>query len=230
MSQAELLGILNEESRPGDTVVAAAGSLPGDVHKLWEVSRAAACHLEFGCSCMGYEIPAGLGVRMAQPSGEVYIFIGDGTYLMNPTELVTAMQEDLKITVILSENHGYQCIRQLQMGKVGHSFGNEFRERSPETKRLEGDYVKIDFVKNAESMGARAWQVKTLDELRKALREARSEERSSVIVVETEKHHYTPGSGVWWDISSAEVSGDPDTRKLRTEYEEGRNKLQRFHY
>lgn len=183
-SQAELLGMLNEESRPGDTVVAAAGSPPGDLHKLWEVSRGAACHLEFGFSCMGYEIPAGLGVRMAQPNGEVYVFIGDGTYLMNPTELVTAMQEDLKITLILSENHGYQCIRQLQMGKVGHSFGNEFRERDAKTKRLEGDYLRVDFAKNAESMGARAWHVKTLDEFRIALREAREEKRSSVIVAE----------------------------------------------
>lgn len=230
MNQGELLGILNEESRPGDTIVAAAGSPPGDLHKLWEVSRGAACHLEFGYSCMGYEIPAGLGVRMAQPRGEVYVFIGDGTYLMNPTELVTAMQENLKITLILSENHGYQCIRQLQMGKVGHSFGNEFRRRDPKTERLEGDYVKIDFAKNAESMGARAWLAKTVDELRKAMREARAERRSSVIVVETEKHHYTPGSGVWWDIASAEVSRDPTTRKLRAEYEEGRDNLQRFHY
>lgn len=167
---------------------------------------------------------------MAQPSGEVYILIGDGTYLINPTELVTAVQEDLKVTLILSENHGYQCIRQLQMGKVGHSFGNEFRERDVKTKRLEGNCVKIDFAQNAESMGARAWRVTTLDELRKALREAREEKRSSVIVVETEKHHYTPGSGVWWDISSAEVSGDSATRKLTSEYEEGRDKLQRFHY
>jgi 3D-(3,5/4)-trihydroxycyclohexane-1,2-dione acylhydrolase (decyclizing) len=230
MSQGELIGVFNEESQPGDTVVAAAGSPPGDLHKLWNVGPAAACHLEFGFSCMGYEIPAGLGVRMAQPSGEVYVFIGDGTYLMNPTELVTAAQEDLKITLVLSENHGFQCIRQLQMHRVGHSFGNEFRARDPRSRRLEGAYVKIDFAKNAESMGARTWQVKTPGELRKALREARAEKRSCVIVAETEKHHYTPGSGVWWDIAAAEVSRDPATQKLRGEYEEGRNKLQRFHY
>ncbi|HLM82974.1 MAG TPA: 3D-(3,5/4)-trihydroxycyclohexane-1,2-dione acylhydrolase (decyclizing) [Terriglobales bacterium] len=230
MTQGELIAILNEESKPGDTVVAAAGSPPGDLHKLWEVSSGAACHLEFGFSCMGYEIPAGLGVRMSQAEGEVYVLIGDGTYLMNPMELVTAMQENLKITVILSENHGFQCIRQLQMNRVGHSFGNEFRARDAASQTLEGDYLKIDFAKNAESMGARTWQVKGPEELRKALRDARRETRTCLIVAETEKYHYAPGSGVWWDIAAAEISTDPTTQKRRAEYEEGRNKRQRFHY
>jgi 3D-(3,5/4)-trihydroxycyclohexane-1,2-dione acylhydrolase (decyclizing) len=116
------------------------------------------------------------------------------------------------------------------MNKVGHSFGNEFRKRDPKTERLEADYVKIDFAANAESMGARTWRVKTVEELRRALHEARAEKRSAVIVVEIEKHHYTPGSGVWWDISAAEVSHDAETQKLRAQYEEGRKKLQRFHY
>src|SRR5690606_11378814 len=119
MSQGQVIGVLNEMAKPGDTIIAAAGSPPGDLHKLWDVTESATCHLEFGYSCMGYELPAGLGVRLAQPEGEVYVFIGDGTYLMNPTELVTAMQEDLKITVVISENHGYQVIRQLQMNRVG---------------------------------------------------------------------------------------------------------------
>src|SRR5262249_17074013 len=109
MSQGELIRALNQESRPGDTVIAAAGGPPGDLLKLWDATGGRACHLEFGYSCMGYEIPAGLGVRLAQPEGEVFVLIGDGTYLMNPTELVTAVQEGLKITVVLSENHGYQC-------------------------------------------------------------------------------------------------------------------------
>lgn len=230
LSQGQLLGIMNEESKLGDIVVAAAGSPPGDLHKLWHVSNSAACHLEFGCSCMGYELPAAIGVRMAQPSGEIYVFIGDGTYLMNPTEIVTSAQESLKFTLILSENHGYQCIRQLQMAKVGYSFGNEFRRRKLSTNRLEADYIEIDFAKNAESMGARTWHVRTEEEVRKALREARAEKRTSVIVVETEKQHYTPGSGVWWDISVAEVSGDRKTQKLRAEYEEGRRRFQRFNY
>lgn len=187
-------------------------------------------HLEFGFSCMGYEIPAALGVRMAQPRGEVYVLIGDGTYLMNPTELVTAEQEHLKITLVLIENHGFQCIRNLQMSRVGHSFGNEFRVRDLRTHRLDGDYVEIDFARNAESMGARTWRVKAPDEFRKAIREAREEKRTCVIVAETEKYRFTPGSNVWWDIAAAEVSRDPETQKARADYEEGRNKLQRFHY
>src|SRR5690242_18917202 len=104
---------------------------------------------------MGYEIPAAIGARMAQTKGEVYVLIGDGTYLMNPTELVTAMQDDLKITIVISYNHGYQVIRQLQMGRVGRSFGNDFRARYDGSNRLEGEYLNIDFAKNAESMGAR---------------------------------------------------------------------------
>jgi 3D-(3,5/4)-trihydroxycyclohexane-1,2-dione acylhydrolase (decyclizing) len=178
---------------------------------------------------MGYEIPAALGVRMAQPQGEVYVFIGDGTYLMNPTELVTAAQEGLKITLALSENHGFQCIRNLQLNRSGHSFGNEFRLRDPRTNRLEGEYVKIDFAKNAESMGARVWKASTPDELRTAIREARTERRTCAIVVETEPYRFPPDSGVWWDVAVAEVSGDPVTRELRAQYEENRNNLQRFH-
>ena len=230
MSQGQLIGILNDEAKAGDTIVAAAGSPPGDLHKLWDVSAGAACHLEFGYSCMGYEIPAGLGVRMAQPQGEVFVFIGDGTYLMNPTELVTASQEGLKITLVISENHGFQCIRQLQMGRAGHSFGNEFRARDLKSKRLEGDFVPIDFAKNAESMGARTWNASTPEEVRQALREARDEHCTSVIVVQTEKYRFLPGSGVWWDVAPAEVSQDPVTQKLRAEYEEARRRLQRFHY
>ena len=148
-----MIGILNDEAKAGDTVVAAAGSPPGDLHKLWDVSGGAACHLEFGFSCMGYEIPAGLGVRMAQPQGEVFVFIGDGTYLMNPTELVTASQEGLKITLVISENHGFQCIRQLQMGRAGHSFGNEFRARDQKSKRLEGDFRTHRFCQKRRKHG-----------------------------------------------------------------------------
>ena len=214
MSQGQLIGVLNEEAQPGDTVVAAAGSPPGDLLKIWDATQGRNCHLEFGFSCMAYEIPAALGVRMSQKSGEVYVFIGDGTYLMNPTELVTAMQERLKITVVLSENHGYQCIRQLQLGRAGHSFGNEFRSRDSHTNRLEGDFVSIDFAKNAESMGARAWHVKTPAELKQALRDARAETRSCVIVVETEKYRFLPSSEVWWDVAAAEVSQDAATQKF----------------
>jgi 3D-(3,5/4)-trihydroxycyclohexane-1,2-dione acylhydrolase (decyclizing) len=230
MSQAHLIMTLNEAARSGDTVITAAGGPPGDLLQLWDTSGGRNCHLEFGYSCMGYELPAGLGVRMAQPEGEVYVFIGDGTYLMNPSELVTAMQEGLKVTAVLADNHGFQIIRRLQMARAGRSFGNEFRARDPKSNRLEGDYLPIDFVKNAESFGARACHVTSREALQNALREAREEPRSCVIVVEVEKHRYLPGSGAWWDVAPAEVTNDPVTRDLRAEYEENREKLQRFHY
>jgi 3D-(3,5/4)-trihydroxycyclohexane-1,2-dione acylhydrolase (decyclizing) len=230
LSQGELIGVLNREAKSGDTIIAAAGSPPGDLLKLWDTTGGRNCHIEFGFSCMGYEVPAGLGVRLAQPNGEVFVLIGDGTYLMNPTELVTAVQENLKITVVVSENHGYQCIRRLQMWRTGRSFGNEFRARDPKSNRLEGEYVAVDFAKNAESFGARAWHVQTEAALRQALQEARTERRPCVIVVETEKYRFLPGGGVWWDVAPAEVSADPTTQKLRAEYEQDRDRLQRFHY
>jgi 3D-(3,5/4)-trihydroxycyclohexane-1,2-dione acylhydrolase (decyclizing) len=230
MSQAELIQTLNQSARSGDTVIAAAGGPPGDLLKLWDSTEGRTCHLEFGYSCMGYEIPAGLGVRLAQDSGEVFVLIGDGTYLMNPTELMTALQEDLKITVVVSENHGYQCIRRLQMWRTGVSFGNEFRRRDPDTKRLEGQYVAIDIARNAESLGARAWHVQTPEELREALAQARLERGTCVIVAEIEKHRNLPGGGVWWDVAPAEASREPITQTLRAEYERDRARLQRFHY
>ena len=230
MSQGQLIGVLNEEAKQGDTIVAAAGNPPGDLLKLWEATGGRNCHLEFGNSCMGYEIPAGLGVRMAQPDGEVYVFVGDGTYLMNPMELLTAVQEDLKITVVISENHGYQCIRSLQVAKAGHSFGNEFRARQNETNRLEADFLQIDFAHNAQSLGAKACHVYTPGEFREALHEARKNPQTCVIVVETEKYRMLPGSGVWWDVAVAEVSNDSEIQKRREEYETERRRLQKFHY
>ncbi len=145
MIQGQLIHTMNEEAQPGDTVVAAAGSPPGDLHKLWDATDGRNCHIEFGYSYIGYEIPVGIGVRMAQPDGEVIVYIGDGTYLMNPTELVTAIQEGLKVAVVITETDGYQCIRALQ----------EFRCRDTTTNRLDGEYVSIDFAKNAESFGAK---------------------------------------------------------------------------
>jgi 3D-(3,5/4)-trihydroxycyclohexane-1,2-dione acylhydrolase (decyclizing) len=230
LSQGHLIGVLNEEARPGDTLVVAAGTAPGDVLQLWNSTRGSTCHVEFGFSCMGYELPASLGVRMAQPEGEVFALVGDGTYLMNPTELATALQEGWKITVVVSENHGYQSIHRLQKGRAGHSFGNEFRARDGKTNRLESEFIPIDFAKNAESMGARVWRVAGADALRQALRDARGEARSCVIVAETEKYRFPPGSEVWWDVAPAEATADATTQKLRAQYEKDRGALQRFYY
>ena len=229
MSQAQLIAALNQSAQPGDTIVAAAGGPPGDLLRLWDATGGRHCHLEFGFSCMGYELPAGLGVRMSQPDGEVYVFIGDGTFLMNPTELVTAVQENLKVTVVISENRGYQCIRQLQMASSGEDFGNEFRIRDAETNRLSGDYVTLDLAKTAEGMGARTWVAKTTAEVCEAAREARSATGPCVIVAPTEPHHYAPGSEMWWDVAPAEVSGEAKTQERRKAYEDARGR-QRFHY
>jgi len=229
MGIGHTIGIINQEARTGDTIVAAAGFAPGDLLKLWDASHGRRAHIEFGYSCMGYELPAGLGVRMAQSEGEIYVLIGDGTFLMNPSELVTAMQEDLKITLIIINNHGFQSIIGLQKWRTGRSFGNEFRRRTAEANRLEGDYLPIDFAKIAEGMGARACSVDTPDGLRQALAESRKEQRSSMIVVEVDGAIRPPDSGLWWDFEVAQVSGDSVVREIRKSFEQERE-LQRFLY
>ena len=228
MSQAELILTLNELAQDGDTVITAAGTPPGDLLKIWDATGGRACHLEFGFSCMGYELPAGIGVRLAQEGGEVVVYIGDGTFLLNPGELVTAVQEGLKITVVISENHGFQSIRRLQMLRAGREFGNEFRTRA--NGRLAGDYVELDLARTAEGLGARTWRADSAASFRSALEEARAEDRLCVIVCETEPHRYLPGSDVWWDVAPPEVSEDPLVQELRADYERGRAELQRFHY
>jgi 3D-(3,5/4)-trihydroxycyclohexane-1,2-dione acylhydrolase (decyclizing) len=222
LTQAQMLGIMNDQAKDGDTVVAAAGSAPGDLLQMWDCSGGRQAHLEFGYSCMGYEIPASLGVRLAQPHGEVYTFIGDGTFLMNPTELATAVQEGLKITITLSRNHGFQCIRDLQLRSTGVDFGNEFCRRDRDTNRLQGEFVEIDYAQIAEGFGARTWSPRTADELRSALDEARTESGPCVIVVDTDPYRRGLPSEVWWDVAPAEVSGDEHTVTARAEYERGR--------
>jgi 3D-(3,5/4)-trihydroxycyclohexane-1,2-dione acylhydrolase (decyclizing) len=228
MSQAQLILTLNEVAQEGDTVIAAAGTPPGDLLKIWDATGGRAGHLEFGFSCMGYELPAGIGVRLAQDTGEVYVYIGDGTFLLNPGELVNALQEGLKITVVISENHGYQSIQRLQLWRHGKTFGNEFRRR--DNGQLEGEYLQLDLAKTAEGLGARAWHVDSPGALRGALEAARGESRACVIVCETEPHRYLPGSDVWWDVAPPEVSEEPEARRARREYERERARLQRFYY
>jgi 3D-(3,5/4)-trihydroxycyclohexane-1,2-dione acylhydrolase (decyclizing) len=228
MSQAQLILALNDNVQPGDTVIAAAGTPPGDLLKIWDATGGRACHLEFGYSCMGYELPAGVGVRLAQPEGEVFVYIGDGTFLLNPGELVTMVQEGLKVTVVISENHGYQSIQRLQTWRHGRAFGNEFRTRR--NGRLEGEYLQLDLAKVAEGLGARVWTPDAADAFRAALEEARKERGACVIVVETEPHRYLPGSEVWWDVAPPEVSGEPEAQQRRADYERELAELQRFYY
>ena len=230
MRQPEMIKIVNEAARAGDVSLCAAGSLPGDLRQLWDCSGDRHCMLEFAFSCMTWEIPAGIGAKMADPDREVFVMIGDGTYLMNPAEIVTAVQEGIKIIIVVSHNHGFQIIRHLQEGSTGTAFGNEFRMREEGTNRLTGDYLVVDFAKNAESMGAVGLRAETAEELRQALIEARNVVRRPVVIdVEIQPEPAAPDPGVWWDIATAEVSEKAEVRQIRTEYEESQ-KTQRLYY
>ena len=230
LTQAQLIGLMQETSQAGDTIVAAAGGPPGDLQKAWDATHGRHCHLEFGFSCMGYEIPAAMGVRWANPNTDnrVMSFIGDGTFVMAPTELVTACQENLPLTIVVAENHGYQVIRRLQMWRSGSHFGNEFRYRTGDDMvtedhagRLEGDYLDIDIAKMAEGMGAAAVRATTADEVRSALLQARGHDGPLVIVVPTIPHANLPSADVWWDVAPAEVSTQDWIAAKRDEYEVG---------
>ncbi|WP_210592075.1 3D-(3,5/4)-trihydroxycyclohexane-1,2-dione acylhydrolase (decyclizing) [Streptomyces sp. GESEQ-35] len=230
LTQGQLIGLLQEHMRSGDTIIAAAGGPPGDLQKVWDATEGRFAHLEFGFSCMGYELPAAIGVRFAEPdpSKRVLSLLGDGTFLMAPTELVTAAQERLPVTIVIPENHGYQVIHRLQMGRSGREFGNEFRYRdgsleigSGKPARLEGDYLQVDLVKTAEGLGARAMRATTADEVRAALAETRDHNGPVVLVVPVIPHADLPGAGVWWDVAPAEVSEQEAVAQLRGEYEDG---------
>ncbi len=223
MTQGGLIGILNEAVQSGDTVIAAAGTPPGDLQKVWDSTAGRQCHLEFGFSCMGYELPATLGVRLAKPKGEVIALIGDGTFLMQPSELATAVQEGLKVTVVISDNHGFQAIRRLQMSVSGRHFGNEIRHRVGALGEgpLEGEYVRLDLAAVASGLGAQALTAATSAELRHALAEARVAGGPTVIVVPTAPHASLPPAGAWWDVAPAEVSEQPWIAARRAAYQEG---------
>jgi 3D-(3,5/4)-trihydroxycyclohexane-1,2-dione acylhydrolase (decyclizing) len=230
LTQGQLIGLLQEHAQAGDTIIAAAGGPPGDLQKVWDATEGRFAHLEFGFSCMGYELPAAIGVRFAQPdaSKRVLSLLGDGTFLMAPTELVTAAQERLPITIVIPENHGYQVIHRLQMGRNGREFGNEFRYRdgsleigSTKPARLEGGYLQVDLVKTAEGLGARALRATTAGEVRAALADTRDHDGPVVLVVPVIPHADLPGAGVWWDVAPAEVSEQEAVAQLRDEYEEG---------
>ncbi len=236
LTQGQLIGLLQEHSRAGDTIVAAAGGPPGDLLKVWDATDGRSCHLEFGFSCMGYEIPGGMGVRLADPdpSHRVTVFIGDGTFLMAPTELVTAAAEGLAVTVVVPENRGYQVIHRLQMITMGREFGNEFRYRpkplgldGPDAA-LTGDYLEVDIVQMAAGMGARALKATTAEEVRTALDETRAETGPVVIVVPVIPHADLPPAGCWWDVAPAEVSESATVAEAREGYEAGLS-TQRFY-
>ena len=168
---------------------------------------------------MGYEIPGGLGVKLAEPEREVVVMVGDGSYLMMNSEIVTAIGEGIRLTIVIVDNHGYQCILGLQRAVGVSDFGNELRFRDGATKQLTGKYIPVDFRKHAESMGANAIFAQTAEQVRKAIGEARNADRLTVIVVPVDPEKRMPGMGTWWDVPVAEVSGEEKTRKTREIYE-----------
>src|SRR5271169_692777 len=204
VSQGEIIGAVNRISRPQDVVVCAAGSLPGDLHKLWRTRDPKGYHLEYGYSCMGYEIAGGLGVKMASPDREVYVMVGDGSYLMMAQEIATAIQEGYKLNIILLDNHGFSSIGGLTRACGNQGMGTEYRYRNQGT--LSGELIGIDFVANATSLGAHAIRVKTREELEEALVAARQQPKTSVVVIETDYNQRVPGYESWWDVPIAEVS------------------------
>mgnify|MGYP001179305282 CR=1 FL=1 len=227
LTQANVIGLVNEAARPEDVVVCAAGSMPGDLVKLWRAKEPGTYHVEYGYSVMGYEIAGGLGVKLAEPDREVYVLVGDGSYLMMSQEIVTAIQERLRLIIVLVDNHGYQSIRGLQMSCGSPSFGNEFRYRS-EGGRLDGELIPIDFAKNAESLGARAYRVSDAEGLRRALAEARETDRTVLIHVEVDKDARVPNFEGWWDVPVAEVSGQEGIREAYDAYREGRARVRNY--
>ena len=204
LSQGEVVGLLNSSMGPKDVLVCAAGSLPGDLHKLWRTCDPKGYHLEYGYSCMGYEIAGGIGVKMADPSREVYVMVGDGSYLMMAQEIVTAVQERIKINIVLLDNHGFSSIGGLSRACGSEGFGTEYRYR--QNGGMTGERVNVDFVANAASLGAHAVRVRSFDELSAAIKDCPKQEKVSVVVVETDYHDRVPGYESWWDVAVAEVS------------------------
>jgi len=219
-TQAQILGLLNDLTEPTDVVVNAAGSAPGDLHKLWRCRDSKGYSLEYGYSCMGFEIPGGMGARLAAPEREVFVIIGDGSYLMMSQDLVTAVQERIKITVLLIDNHGYSSISGLSESLGSGGFGTWLRSRGPDSDALEGPNLEVDFLANAASLGVKARRASTLKELEAALRHARQEDAVNVIVVETDGRQRLGGYESWWDVPVAEVSEMESVQRARADYEQ----------
>ncbi len=226
-AQSEVIGAVNDVSGPRDVVVCAAGSLPGDLHKLWRTRDPKGYHVEYGYSCMGYEIAGGLGVKLAAPDRDVFVLVGDGSYLMMAQELVTAVQEHVKLIVVLVQNHGFASIGRLSESLGAQRFGTAYRYRGP-NGRLDGGLLPVDLAANAHSLGAEVLRAHTVEELRAALVKAKAAAHTTVVYVEADPYVDAPGSEAWWDVPVAEVSTVDSTTAARAGYE--RNKrAQRAH-
>ena len=227
-AQSEVIGVVNRVSGPRDVVVCAAGAMPGDLHKLWRTRDAKGYHVEYGYSCMGYEIAGGLGAKLACPDREVYVLVGDGSYLMMAQELVTAVQENVKLTVVLVNNHGFASIGALSETVGTPRFGTWYRARNQETGRLDGDVLPLDFVANAQSLGVKAWRAHSIDAFSEALIAAKSVPGPVLIEIEVDPLVPAPDSGSWWDVPVAEVSQLDATLQARKSYEDEKGHQRHF--
>jgi 3D-(3,5/4)-trihydroxycyclohexane-1,2-dione acylhydrolase (decyclizing) len=227
-AQSEVIGAMWEAAGERDVLLSAAGSHPGDLHKLWRTRAPNGYHMEYGYSCMGYEIPGAMGAKMADPSREVFVFLGDGTYLMAPAEIATSVQEGVKIIIVLVDNGGFASIGSLSRSLGQGGFGTRYRLRDAKSGQLDGAALQVDFAANARSLGAHAIKAGTLGELKKALEDAKAMDRTTVIVVETDASIGVPGYDSWWDVAVAEVSEMESVREARARYEEAR-KRERHH-
>jgi 3D-(3,5/4)-trihydroxycyclohexane-1,2-dione acylhydrolase (decyclizing) len=227
-AQSEVIGAVNSFSDPQDVVVCAAGSMPGDLHKLWRTRDAKGYHVEYGYSCMGYEIAGGLGVKMAAPEREVYVLVGDGSYLMLSGEIVTSIQESLKLTIVLVDNKGFNSIGGLSRSLGTDGFGTLYRYRQNGSLGLDSEsspapLLPVDLAANAESLGARMFRCRTIDELRAGLETAKSEESTVVLAIEVDRYEGVPSYESWWDVPVAEVSEVDAVRAARKAYEQARS-------
>ncbi|MHB9848757.1 3D-(3,5/4)-trihydroxycyclohexane-1,2-dione acylhydrolase (decyclizing) [Streptomyces krungchingensis] len=217
-TQTQVLGVLDSVVGDDDVIVNAAGSLPGDLHKLWRARGPRQYHLEYGYSCMGYEIPAAVGVQQAAPDTPVWALVGDGTYLMMPTEIVTAVQEHLPVNLVLIQNHGYASIGGLSEETGGERFGTAYRYRAPDGT-FSGDPLPVDLAANAASLGMDVLRAKTVGELRHALAEARGSQRPTCVYVETDPTSTAPAAEAWWDVPVAEVAAREPAVHARERYD-----------
>jgi len=227
LSQVRLLGELNENLLPRDAiVVGASGSIPGDLQRVWRARAPGSYHMEYGFSCMGYEIAAAVGAKMAEPHREVFALVGDGSYVMLHSELLTAIQEGIKINIVVFDNAGYQCIDNLQTSQGITKFGNDLRRRDPGTGRLTGSLISLDFAKNGESYGARGYSVTTMDQFRAAVKSALAGRVSTVIDAKVTPKSMTHDYESWWRVGTAQVSENPKVeaaaRKITKEVESAR--------
>ncbi|GAB1768521.1 3D-(3,5/4)-trihydroxycyclohexane-1,2-dione acylhydrolase (decyclizing) [Priestia aryabhattai] len=206
LTQTEVIGEVNKLLDDNSVIVGAAGSLPGDLQRMWKSNKPNTYHMEYGYSCMGYEVSGALGVKLAEPAKEVYAMVGDGSYQMLHSELITSLQERKKINILLFDNSGFGCINNLQMSNGMGSFGTEFRYRNDETGKLNGNVMKIDFAASAAGYGVKTYRVSSLEELKTAMEDAQKQETSTLIDIKVLPKTMTNGYESWWHVGVAEVS------------------------